>query len=81
MGHSAYEVLYHMNKSMEESVNNEDTFVVTAAVLYQCIVLLVLKTFHIIVRRSIVLRRPLWLTDDPSSHAKKFYDCTIIVII
>ena len=49
MEHSAYEVLYQMNKSMEASVNNEDTFVVTIAVLYQCIVLLVLKTFQIIV--------------------------------
>ena len=26
MGHSAYEVLYQMNKSMEASVNNEDTY-------------------------------------------------------
>ena len=81
MGHSAYEVLYQMNKSMEASVKNENTFVVTAAVLYLCIVLLPLKTFQIIVRRSIVVRRSLWLIHDPSSHAKKFYDCTIIVII
>ena len=49
MGHSAYEVLYQMDKSMEASVHNEDTFVVAAAVLYQCIVLLALKTFEIVV--------------------------------
>ena len=50
MGHSAYEVLYQMNKSMEASVNNEDTFMITAAVLvlYLSIVLSVLTTFQII---------------------------------
>ena len=26
MGHSAYEVLYQMNKSMEASVKNKDTY-------------------------------------------------------
>ena len=56
MGHSAYEVLYQMNKSMEASVNNEDTFMVTAAVMYLSILLLVLKTLQIIVSRSIVVR-------------------------
>ena len=50
MGHSAYKFLYQMNKSMEASeVNNKDTFVVSAAVPYINIVLLVMKTFQIIV--------------------------------
>ena len=50
MGHSAYKFLYQMNKSMEASeVNNNDTFVVTAAVPYISIVLFAMKTFQIIV--------------------------------